>query len=153
MYRTLVQMVDDVEVRNDAGKDEVDFDDIERQWLEVLGCEDGDDDETDDAYVDEEIGGDGVDEVDFDDEFNEDVDDEFEMSNVEEELFELLEDSRIEQTLEDYVFDGTGLFSVSEMDDLKKKERVLNERNQRGYSRCKNKRPKTHEQICNAYQK
>ena len=67
------------------------------------------------------------------------------MSDVEEELFELLKDSRIEQTLENYVFDGVGLFSVVEMEDLKKKERALNERNQRGYFRCKNKHPKTYE--------
>ena len=146
-------MGDDVDDRMDVGENEVDFDDIERQWLEALGCEDGDDGETDDEYIEEEIGGDSVIDEGYDDEFDEDVDDAVEMSDVEEELFELLEDSMIEQTLEDYVFDGTGLFSVSEMDDLKKKERVLNERNQRGYSRCKNKRPKTHEQICNAYQK
>ena len=110
-------MVDDVEVRNEAGKDEeVDFKAIEKEWLEVLGCEDWDDEGSDDEYVDDAIEGDGVDDVGIDDGYNEDADDEVEMTDMEEELLELLEDSRIEQTLEDYVCDGADLFSVAEMD-------------------------------------
>ena len=107
-------MVDNVEVRNEVGKDEeVDF---EKQWPEALGCEDGDDDGSDDEYVDDAIKGDGVDDVGIDDGSDEDVDDEVEMTDMEEELFELLEDSQIEQTLEDFVCDGAGLLSVAEMD-------------------------------------
>ena len=56
----------------------------------------------------------------MDEDFDGEVDYEVEMSDVEEELFELLEDSKIEQTLKNYVDNGVGLFSVAEMDDLKK---------------------------------
>ena len=39
--------------------------------------------------------------------------------DIDNNVLELLEDSRIEFTLNDYVNDGTGLFSVSEMEELK----------------------------------
>ena len=109
-------MADDVEARHEMGNDEeVDFEAIEKQWLEALGCVDGDDEGSDDEYVDDAIETDSVVDIGIDDGYDEDVDDEVEMTDMEEELFELLEDSRIEQTLEDYVCDGAGLFSVAEM--------------------------------------
>ena len=60
---------------------------------------------------------------------------------------------RISETLDDYVNEGAGLFSVSELEDLKMKERVLAERNERGYYRSKDRHPNTYKITSEAYQK
>ena len=59
----------------------VDFDEIERQWLEEVGCDDGYDEDDDGEYVGGESGSDSK----ADDE----VDNEGELFDMEEELFEL----------------------------------------------------------------
>ena len=54
--RTLAEMGDDVDNGRNKRVGEVDFDEIEKQWLNELGCEDGDDDKTDDEYIGEDNG-------------------------------------------------------------------------------------------------
>ena len=131
------------ERKDDEG--DVLFDEVEREWLEVLGIDENDDD-TDDEYLSEEL--------EDDEEDIEDMESDEELiAEGEDELLDLLEDGRIDRTLEDYVEDGANLFSVSELEDLKKKERVLNERNHKGYYRCKIKHAKTYETISSTYQK
>ena len=83
--------------------------------MDSLGVRDGDDDITDDEYESD------VDEEDVD---SDDTDDEELIVEGEDELLDLLEDSRIDRTLEAYVEDGANLFSVSKLEDLEKGEDV-----------------------------
>ena len=99
------------ERKDDEG--DVLFDEVEREWLEVLGIDENDDD-TDDEYLSEEL--------EDDEEDIEDMESDEELIvEGEDELLDLLEDGRIDRTLEDYVEDGANLFSVSELEDLKKR--------------------------------
>ena len=95
------------ETKDDEG--EVLFEEVEREWLEALGIGD-DDDDTDDEYESD------VDEEDVDADF-EDTDDEELIVEGKDKLLDLLEDSRIDRTMEDYMEDGANLFSVSELED------------------------------------
>ena len=82
--------------------------------MDSLGVRDGDDDTTDDEYESD------VDEEDVD---SDDTDDEELIVEGEDELLDLLEDNRIDRTLQDYVEDGANLFSISELEDLKSRRR------------------------------
>ena len=79
------------ERKDDEG--DVLFDEVEREWLEVLGIDENDDD-TDDEYLSEEL--------EDDEEDIEDMESDEELiTQGEDELLDLLEDSRIDRTLED----------------------------------------------------
>ena len=91
---------------------ENDVERLKKKWLATLGC--GDDDE-----VDDEEYGSGGESDDDDEESNCEEDDYFEYDN---EYIELLEDSRKDKTFNNYIKESAGLFSVSEMEDLKKGE-------------------------------
>ena len=109
------------ERKDDEG--EVLFEEVERELLEVLGIGENDDD-TDDEYLSEDL-------EDDEEDFEDMEDDEELIAEGEDELLDLLKDGRIDRTLEDYVEDRVNLFSVSELEDLKKGEGVKRAQPQR----------------------
>jgi hypothetical protein len=61
------------------------------------------------------------------------------------------EDANISGVIRDYLDNPTEIFSVSELDDLKRKERELIQRRVNGYYRNKDKHKNAYKQIYDAY--
>ena len=138
-----VKSPEDVEVIN--GTNEGDIDDVEGAWLSALGMDDGDGDE-DEEYDNEDE--DAMLKVCEDEELDGRYDD----VNEREQKNEASEDDlAFSETMKDYADDPKEIFTITELADLKKKERALIERRQNGYYRDKHKHKKAYEQIVEVY--
>ena len=126
---------------NNNEEREKEFDKFEHQWLDALGMEDDeefevlDSDEEGDGECDGESDGEGDREGDV----------------LEDELEDSEDATNISGVIRDYVENPTEIFSVSELDDLKRKERELIERRENGYYRNKEIHKNAYKQIYEAY--
>ena len=121
------------------------MDDAESAWLNALGM-DYSDDEDDEAY--ENVDEDAMLMVCDDDELDGRDDD---LRDREEDSEASEDDVEFSETMKDYVDDPKELFTLTELVDLKKKEKTLIERRQNGYYRNKHKHKKAYEQIVEVY--
>ena len=125
------------------GEQERTFEEVETEWREALGYESNS--ETDDDYSTD-------DDEDSTAMTDEESDEDEDIEVTPEEFDELSEDTRIQSILDDYIGSGAGLYSVTELEDLKEKEKVLIERNESGYYRCKHRHTNMYQKISKAYQ-
>ena len=112
------------------------FEEVETEWRESLSYESNS--ETDDDYSTDDEDSMVMTDGESDNEDNEVTQEEFD---------DLAEDSRIQSILDDYIESGSGLYSISELEDLKQKEKVLIDRNESGYYRCKHRHTNMYHKI------
>ena len=126
-----VKSPEDVEVLK--GTNEGDMKDVECAWMSALGMDDGDGE--DDEYKDDEH-----EEAMLTESEDEEVDgSDDDVLDIEEANQGSEDDVALSETINDYADDSKEIFTITELEDLKRKERTLIERRQNGYYRNKYK--------------
>jgi hypothetical protein len=120
-------------------KDEVNYPEAEIEWWDALGLDD--DDSVFSASDDENTSDAESEDLDC---VDDDVDGESKI--------DLSQELTLEATMNDYSTEATVLFSTTQMDNLKQKEKVLVERRKHGYYRAKDTHPEAYAKIIKVYE-